>query len=137
MSFTICRRSRGDTSRPAWNGTVVHRPSGWRYCLWEPLWRTSTNPSLTRMDATSRGLRTGGMLSDGDPLGPDELRFELWLAIFQEHFDDLPEIGVQLVESRPLGVGTWKAWNIAHVKARFGTALDDRHIGPHRLHHSA
>jgi hypothetical protein len=44
MSFAILRSSVGEISRPAWNGTVVPRPSEWRNCLWDPFCRTSPNP---------------------------------------------------------------------------------------------
>jgi len=46
-------------SLSAWNGTVVPRPSEWRYWRCEPLWRTSENPKASRNAATSRGFRTG------------------------------------------------------------------------------
>ena len=35
-SAAILRSSVGEMSRPAWNGTAVTRPSGWRSCLCEP-----------------------------------------------------------------------------------------------------
>lgn len=61
MSRQICRRSGGARSRPAWNGTVVCRPSGCRNCLCEPRWRTSTKPRRSNRVTTSRGLRTGSV----------------------------------------------------------------------------
>lgn len=36
MSSMILRRRFGEMSRPAWNGTVVTRPSACRNCLCEP-----------------------------------------------------------------------------------------------------
>src|SRR5882724_8959626 len=46
-------------SRFPWKGTVVARPSGWRYCRWDPRWRASRTPSRSSRPTTSRGLRTG------------------------------------------------------------------------------
>ena len=62
MSLAICRSRMGEMSLPGWNGTVVHRPSGCRYCLCEPRCRTSIKPSRSRIAATSRGFSTGGFL---------------------------------------------------------------------------
>jgi len=53
ISLAIFRSSDGATSRPLWNGTVVARPSACRNCLWEPRWRTSTNPSASSSRITS------------------------------------------------------------------------------------
>jgi hypothetical protein len=77
------------------------------------------------------------MLSDGNPLGPDELRFKLRLAILQEHFDDFSEVAVQLIQSRSLGVSPRKTGNVAYIELGLGTALDDCHIRFHQFHHSA
>ncbi len=44
--------------------------------------------------------------SDQDTLCSDELRIELGLAVFKQHFDDFSQFGVQLVERRCLRVRT-------------------------------
>ena len=59
ISLAICLRRIGEMSCPWWKGTEVPLPSGCRYCLWEPFWRTWTKPSLSRIETTSLGLRTG------------------------------------------------------------------------------
>jgi hypothetical protein len=49
----------GERSLPAWNGTVVQRPLAWRYCLCEPLCRTSTKPRFSSRVTTSLGFKIG------------------------------------------------------------------------------
>ena len=81
MSFAICRRSNGEMSRPGWKGTVVPRPSGWRYCRCDPRWRTSTKPRRSRIATTSRGLRIGGLtiLSRQRPFGCRRTPHPAWV----------------------------------------------------------
>ena len=81
-------------SLAGWNGTVVNRPSGWRYCLCDPFCRISINPSLSKMATTSLGLRIGylPMLCDHHNLCADELCLLGRLAALNEHLDDLLEV---------------------------------------------
>src|SRR3982751_3961794 len=101
-------------SLPGWNGTVVARPSEWRYCRWDPRCRTSTNPRRSRIPATSRGSRTGTSptLRDLDGLRSDELTFELRLAVLEEHRDHLFEFLSQLVDIGALRVCARPPWNV-------------------------
>src|SRR5215204_2221447 len=138
MSRQIWRRSVGEISRPACIGTVVTRPSACRNCLWDPHWRTSTNPSRSRRAITSRGLRTGtdptarGGLSDEDGLRPDELRLEGRLAVLHEHADYLAKVGVQFIEAVPLAVCTRESGYVPDEDAGLRIAFDHGGVSAHR-----
>lgn len=45
-------------------------------------------------------------------LRPDKLSVEPRWAVFQQHRDDLAEILLELVQRRPLRVGTWPAGDV-------------------------
>ena len=95
MSLAIRRSSIGEMS-PLCTGTVVPLPSAWRNCLCEPHWRTSANPNLSKIEITSRGLRTGRCPISGNRHGlrSDVLRVQRRFTVFQEHFNHLLEIAV-------------------------------------------
>ena len=60
-----------------------------------------------------------------DALSANELGVQIRFAVFQEHFDHLAEIALQLVKRLPLGVGTGKTGYKADVKPRIRTTLND------------
>lgn len=73
-------------SRPAWNGAVVHRPSGWRNCLWEPRCRTSVKTVGGEQDDDLPRPEDGQVAHESGNLDcsdVDELRFERRLAVLQ------------------------------------------------------
>ena len=67
---------------------------------------------------------------DAHRLGPDELRFKMRLAIFEEHGDHFGEIGLNLIQTRTLTMRSTKTRNVSDQDAGLGIALDHRRICP-------
>ena len=68
---------------------------------------------------TSRALRTGSfgtLLPYFDELRSREFRFHVWLAVFQEHGDDLAKIRIQFIEYLRLRVRARKTRNESDKK---------------------
>jgi hypothetical protein len=70
--------------------------------------------------------------SDADELRSHELRFEMWLAFFQQHIENLAQVPPQFIEGRALGVRARKTGNIANKEVRLRVPLDDGREGLHR-----
>ena len=60
-----------------------------------------------------------------DHLCADELGIERWLTIFEQHLDDLFQVGVQLVEGLALAVRAGEARDVADVETGLGAAFND------------
>ena len=85
------------------------------------------------MLTTSLGLRIGslGNSTYSNKLCSDELGFDLWLSIFQEHGQNLAEVRVQLIERFRLRVCTGETRNEAYEEAGLRRPFDDCGV---RLH---
>ena len=70
-------------------------------------------------------LGTLPRFSDQDTLCSDELRIELGLAVFKQHFDDFSQIGVQLVERRCLRVRTGETGHISNEQPCIRITFND------------
>ena len=117
MSLAMRRSRVGAMSREAWNGTVVPRPSGCRYCRWDPRCRTNSKPSWSSR-ADFAGLENGGRaqrLSDLDGMCSYELGFEPGLAVLKQHLYDLLQIGQEFIDRCALRMCARPARNMAHV----------------------
>jgi len=67
-----------------------------------------------------------------DGLRPNELARHRGHPFLENHGDDFPEVGVELVQCLALAVRTRKPRNVSDVKARFRAAFHDRSEGIHR-----
>jgi hypothetical protein len=54
----------------------------------------------------------------------DELSVHFWVTILKQHFDNLAEIGVELVKGLALGVRSWKTGDISYEKPGVRATLD-------------
>ena len=72
-------------------------------------------------------------LRDLDAVSADELRHELRRTVFQEHLDDLTEIGAKFFDARTLRVGSGPPGDVAYVERRLCIPFDDSnevfHVG--------
>ena len=88
----------GDTSLPGWFGTVVQRPSGMPVLHVRAALPGQDKTQGIEDAAHLTGLEDGWpwheLRSDGDTLGADKLRVQIWLSVLQEHFDDLAEVAL-------------------------------------------
>lgn len=56
---------------------------------------------------------------------PNKLRLELRLAVFEQHGDYLPEVGLELLHGGALRVSARPAWHKSHKEACLLITLDD------------
>jgi hypothetical protein len=133
MSLAIWRSNGGEMSRPLWLGTVVPRPSGWRYWMWDPRWRATMKPWVSRRLQTSRGLRMGGFdmgsCRNSNALGANKLGFHLRLAVFEKHRDYFLQVELEFIKGFTLGVGSGKTGDVTHIKPGVRAAFDDSGVG--------
>ena len=69
---------------------------------------------------------------DGNVLHPDELRFENWLAVLEQHRNDLTKVCVQLIQRGALRMRPGKPGNKSHEQTGIWISLDYRRIGFHK-----
>lgn len=74
---------------------------------------------------------TGTHSMDRNQLRADKLAFLRRFAIFPEHLDHLPHVGVELFQRSAMGMGTGEAGHVPHVGSCFGTGFDDGGEGSH------
>lgn len=81
----------------------------------------------------SRSFRTGdsARLTDLDELRADELPFERWFPVLEEHLDDFPKILVQLIEGFCLCVCARKPRHVPDQEAGFGVTFDHGRVSSH------
>ena len=70
---------------------------------------------------------------NADFLRPDEFRFQLRFAVFQEHGHDLAQIRLQLILRRPLRMGAREPGDVANEEVRLRVSLDDCREGSHAI----
>lgn len=70
------------------------------------------------------GLRHG-LRRYGNTLGAYELGVQLRFAVLQEHFDNLAEVALQLLDRFALGMRAGESRNVTDIKPRIGTAFND------------
>ena len=58
-------------------------------------------------------------------LRSDELSFERWLTVLQQHFNHFVKVSIELIERVALRVSSRKSWDIPDVKSRFRISFDD------------
>ena len=68
---------------------------------------------------------------DDECLRTDELGFESWVAIFEEHRNDVFEIASELVDHLSLGVSAGPAGDIADVQTGPDISFDDGDVRTH------
>lgn len=121
ISLMICFSNIGEISLPGWNGTVVPRPSGLRYCLWEPF---CLMLEILAFQEWQRLLWVSGQgpfpwLGHHNILSPDKFTFHFWWSILQEHFYDFFQVVLQLVQSFTLRMSPREAWNETNIQTCF------------------
>ena len=124
-----------DLSEEAWR--QVPRPVNWhrRYTT-VGMTELLVRPALPHLDepkpfetrnhlaGSQNGQRPhAAFLSDADCFGPDKLGIERWLAILEEHANDLLEVGTQLFLGFALAVGARKTRHVPNEKASIRVAL--------------
>lgn len=72
-----------------------------------------------------------GHLRNFDGLNSNELRLNVRRAVLAQHFDDVPQVGIEFVEGGRLGMCAGKAGNVANIKSRVRATLDHCGIGFH------
>jgi hypothetical protein len=89
---------------------------------------------LQQSDDFPRSQDGNGAHSSGDldSTHIDELGLEIRLAILEEHFDDLSEILLKLIDVGALRVGTGPSGHIPDQDAGFWIALNNELEGSHR-----
>ena len=63
----------------------------------------------------------------------DELRLQFRLTVLQEHFQNLAEVFLNLIDVRALGMSTRPTRHVADQKTGVGISLDYNIVGPHDL----
>ena len=58
-------------------------------------------------------------------LDADELSFERWFTVLQEHFDYFSKILVQFIEGFALGMSPRKSRDVANIEPRIRTSFDN------------
>ena len=120
-SSKICLKSAGPSSFEPWTGTVIRRPSVWRYIAWLPFWRANENPSRVATRIASFGFGRRGINTQNlsrDLYGGDTHRptlgdnFGSFFSILQMEFNNFLDIFHCLFKIFPLCIATLKRRNI-------------------------